>query len=107
MSDREEWPAWARQNEAPIAVSGTYEYLRRPDGRKFNCAVYADGTVLRAPGWPPVECQTPEQVRQIMASLEFPGDDCERFEWIIALREANLRREMIETLPAPRQKDDA
>lgn len=102
MSEREEWPAWARQSEAPIAVSSPYEYLRRPDGRSFNCAVYADGTVLREPGWGTVECQTPAQVRQIMAALEFPGDDDERLDWVIALRLANARRE---TLPAPVKED--
>lgn len=107
MSDRE-WPAWARQNEVPIAVADYGEYLRRPDGGDFIRAVYADGTVLTAPGYRKVECQTPEWVRQLMAALEFPGNDWDRMEWDYALRRANARREMIETLPAPsRQKEDA
>lgn len=100
MSDRE-WPAWARQDEEPIAVSEYGGYLRRPDGGEFIRAVYADGTVLTAPGYRRIECQTPEQVRQIMAALDFPGNDWDRIGWALALRQANARR-------APsRQKDDA
>lgn len=43
MSDREEWPAWARQNEAPVAVMDEYTMWRRPDGNGFVTAIYADG----------------------------------------------------------------
>ena len=105
MMPNREWPAWARQDEAPIAVGEYCAYLRRPDGEEFIRAVYADGTVLTAPGYQKVPCRTPEQVRQIIAALDFPGDDYERFEWVIALRYANARRE---NLPAPsRQKEGA
>lgn len=105
MSDREEWPAWARQNEAPIAVMGECTTWHRPDGTAFVTALYADGTVLRHSAYRPVECQTPEYVRQVIAFLDFPSSDYERFSWVMALERANARRE---TMPAPsRQKEDA
>lgn len=105
MSDREEWPAWARQNEAPVAVMDEYTMWRRPDGNGFVTAIYADGTVARHPAYRPVECQTAEYVRQVIASLDFPGSDYERFSWGLALRRANARRE---TLPAPtREREEA
>lgn len=99
MSDRV-WPAWARQDEAPIAVCGDGEYLRRPDGEEFIRAVYADGTVLTATGYQKAHCWTPEQVRQIIAALDFPGDDYERFGWVIALRLANNRRDLERAITA-------
>lgn len=95
MSDRPEWPAWARQHEAPIAVAGEYERLRQPDDGSFDFAFYADGMVLSAPGLRAVDCQTPEQVRQIRAALQFPGDDSEMFEWWISLSRANARRDRL------------
>ena len=75
----------------------------RPDDTPFETALYADGTVLRRPDLSSVECQTPEFVRQVIASIEFPGNDYERLGWLIALSRANDRRA---PLPAPSCKED-
>ena len=88
-----QWPAWARQDEAPIAVASLGERLHRPDGADFTLAVYADGTVLAAHGSHDIPTQTPEQVRQMLAALEFPGDDYEAFMWHLDRQAANARRD--------------
>lgn len=91
MSDQA-WPSWARQDEAPIAVMDEYSTWRRPDGKSFATALYIDGTVLRHPISRPIECQTPEYVRQVIAFLDFPSSGYERFAWMMALEHANARR---------------
>lgn len=91
------WPEWARQDEAPIAVAFWGERLHRHDGADFTVAVYADGTVLTAHRSRDIPTLTPEQVRQMLAALEFPGDDYEAFIWHLARQAANARQIAAET----------